>query len=357
VVGFKNEDKGYLDGKEELDAEVDLITSDAAKCIPQSEMIFIAGLPIHHNEEVLKNIAPYVNREKNVFVGSICSYGGFNWVCAEALGKGNYVIFGTQLIPWCCGTLEYGKKGVVFGAKRMLRVPTEDGQDEHQVKKILQDILKIEDMRDTDFLASTLWKNNANLHPPILYGLFKDWDGKTGFDASKLPVRIYAEMTDESAKATEILDEEVTSIVKALQQFYPDNPHLREDFSMRACIIENYKDQVADPSTCTSAIRSNKAFGSHNIPYESLPDGQVMPKLQHKFFLTDLPMGLCTFKDIAVMAGVETPLMDKIIEWNQKLINKEYLKDGKIQGKDAGECVLPSALGLGVKSLDKGKRD
>ena len=48
----------------------------------------------------------------------------------------------------------------------------------------------------------------------------------------------------------------------------------------------------------------------------------------------------------------ETPLMDKIIRWNQGLINKEYLTDsGKIDGKDAGECVLPSALGLSKESL------
>ena len=32
-------------------------------------------------------------------------------------------------------------------------------------------------LTDTDFLASSLWPNNPSLHPPILYGLFKDWDG------------------------------------------------------------------------------------------------------------------------------------------------------------------------------------
>lgn len=163
TVGFANEDKEYLDGEENFEAEVDLITKDPAECIPQSDLIFIAGVPIHHNPAILKDtVAPHLNREKQVFVGSICAYGGFNWVCADALGKGNYIIFGTQLIPWCCGTKEYGKTGVVFGAKRMLRVATEDGKDEHGVKKILQDILKIPDVRDTDFLASTLWPNNVS---------------------------------------------------------------------------------------------------------------------------------------------------------------------------------------------------
>eukprot|EP00965_Chrysotila_dentata_P076677 2531203-Pleurochrysis_carterae.AAC.1 len=37
------------------------------------------------------------------------------------------------------------------------------------------------------------------------------------------------------------------------------------------------------------------------------------------------------------MIGVPTPTIDAMIEWNQKLIGKEYLTpDGKINGKDAG---------------------
>ena len=47
------------------------------------------------------------------------------------------------------------------------------------------------------------------------------------------------------------------------------------------------------------------------------------------------------------MVGVETPLIDRMIRWNQKLIGKEYITaSGKIDGADAGECVLPSAFGL-----------
>ena len=103
-VGFDNEDEGYMGGKSELRVAVDLITSDPAACIPQADLIFLAGLPIHHNPEVLGNIRPHMDMTKKVFVGSICAYGGFNWVASQALGPGAYSLFGTQLIPWCCGT-------------------------------------------------------------------------------------------------------------------------------------------------------------------------------------------------------------------------------------------------------------
>lgn len=83
-----------------------------------------------------------------------------------------------------------------------------------------------------------------------------------------------------------------------------------------------------------------------------------MPTLKHKFFETDMPFGLCTFVDIARMIGVETPIIDAMIRWNQALIGKEYMTDsGMIDGKDAGECVLPSALGLTKTTLEYGNRN
>ena len=82
-IGFVNEDLEYMP-QTELRTKVALVTSDPALCIPQAELIFIAGLPIHHNPEVLRNIRPHMDMTKKVFVGSICAYGGFNWVVRDA---------------------------------------------------------------------------------------------------------------------------------------------------------------------------------------------------------------------------------------------------------------------------------
>ena len=65
-IGFVNDDPGYMDGATELRKSIALVTADPAECIPQSEMIFIAGLPIHHNPEVLKKIRPHMDMSKRV---------------------------------------------------------------------------------------------------------------------------------------------------------------------------------------------------------------------------------------------------------------------------------------------------
>lgn len=269
----------------------------------------------------------------------------------------DYSLFGTQLIPWCCGTLEYGKRGLIIGTKRILRIATEDGTDRDGIKDLLRPILR-QNLADTDFLASTLWPNNPSLHPPILFGLFKDWDGVSGYDPASLPVAIYGEMSDASAQAVCVIDDELVAITEGLKAKGWTNT---DDFRFRKCVLENYLDQITDDTDAVTCIRTNKAFAKHKIPYKKVDEGQVVPVIAHKFFETDLPFGLVTFVDIARMVGVPTPLMEEIILWNQKLINKEFLKpgssasDGHLEyGADVGECIVPSLMGYTLETLSKG---
>ena len=275
------------------------------------------------------------------------------------LKKGNYVLFGTQQIPWTCGTIEYGKTGVVFGKKRTLQIVTEDGKDKHDLKGIVGKILQLEDaVVDSDFLVATMWPNNPSVHPPILHGLFKDWDQKTPYKkgSAEAPTWIYAEITQESAEVVRKLSEEQCAIVAALRKQYPDNEFLKEDFEIIASMVKGYGDGVKDTSSVYNAYRSNPAYAKHKIPYVEV-EGGVIPNVDHKFYTTDLPYGLCTYKDIALMFGLKTPMLDDLILWNQKLIAKEFLVDGELKGKDCGEAVLPSRYGLTKETLHFGMRE
>lgn len=337
-----NEDLNWL--KENSIKCKPIITSDYS-VVKNADIVWIAGVPIHHNPDLIKKIKPYLSKEKHIFIGSICAYGGFDWVVEKELGKPNYEfnysVFGTQLIPWCCGTKEYGKVGVIYGAKRLLRIATTDN-DSKNIKKILQPILK-QELVDTDFLASSLWPNNSSLHPPILYGLFKDWDGETVLNPENLPTLIYAEMTKESGYYVVEMDKELNNIVEALRIKFPNNQNIKCSFFMKKCVLENYEDQISDKSTTISCIMTNSAFGQHKIPYKKKENG-VVPIIDHKFFITDLPFGLILFKDLALTLNVNTPIIDRIIEWNQKLIKKEYLVNGRLIGKDINEAIVPSKI-------------
>ena len=51
-------------------------------------------------------------------------------------------------------------------------------------------------------------------------------------------------------------------------------------------------------------------------------------------------------RGIAEICGVATPFMDRVLLWGQPLINKEYLVDGKIQGKDIVNSGCPQRFGI-----------
>jgi opine dehydrogenase len=44
-----------------------------------------------------------------------------------------------------------------------------------------------------NFLSLTLTPSNQIIHPGRVYGYFKDWDGKTGYDPKSLP-KLYGEL-------------------------------------------------------------------------------------------------------------------------------------------------------------------
>ena len=138
-IKLKNEDQTWLPVTEVVGVP-SIITDDPKKVIGNSDIIWFAGVPIHHNPSLLRMIKPYLNPNRHVFIGSICCYGGFNWVVNRELGVGNYSCFGTNLIPRCCGTKEYGKVGVVFGAKRLLRIVTGEGKDRLGLKQMVSKI-------------------------------------------------------------------------------------------------------------------------------------------------------------------------------------------------------------------------
>ncbi len=78
-----------------MECKPELITSDPAACIPQSDIIIIAGVPIHHNPALLRQMKPHLPVGRKVFIGTICAYGGFDWVAHRELQHCcDYSLFG-----------------------------------------------------------------------------------------------------------------------------------------------------------------------------------------------------------------------------------------------------------------------
>ena len=207
TVTCQNQDPGWIsEAGPSISGELTAITSDAAACIPAADVVILGGIPVHHYRSVLQQVCPHISKP-GVLLGSLCAYGGFSWLCQEALGNAvsTTVVFGTQSIPWTCGTLTYGSEGVVFGAKRHLHIAFDNeaafaGTTNEALKGkdallVVQQLLRNAIVERTDFLTCTLWPNNQLFHPTVLYGLFADWDMETPYKVEDVPARIYADVT------------------------------------------------------------------------------------------------------------------------------------------------------------------
>lgn len=61
-------------------------------------------------------------------------------------------------------------------------------------------------------------------------------------------------------------------------------------------------------------------------------------------------MGLCLYKGVAELVGVETPKIDEIIVWAQENMGKEYIREGRLELS----ASRGSAPGRSLQLVDEG---
>ena len=67
-ISVVNEDLGWIRATK-IACVPNLITSNPAECIPQSDIVWFCGVPIHHNPALLQLIKPHLNPRRHVFIG------------------------------------------------------------------------------------------------------------------------------------------------------------------------------------------------------------------------------------------------------------------------------------------------
>lgn len=214
-----------------------------------------------------------------------------------------------------------------------------------------------------NFLCATLTPSNQILHPGKLrsilielisgllvarvYGVFKDWDGKTPYDEKELPL-IYEDMDDFSAEWLVRLDNEIQAIKTAITKKYPA-VDLSAVLPMQQRVIKHYGDQIKDKSTMKTVFSTNSAYASLKFPLKKVEGGVVLD-VESRFFWEDIPFGLVILKDISNMLGLNCPSTDFLIEWHQKFMGKKFIENGKLVKEALKDTGAPSRYG--IKTID-----
>ncbi|CAD8087854.1 unnamed protein product [Paramecium sonneborni] len=308
--------------------------------------LWIIGGPAHVHHEILQKIAPFVTKDS--FVGTLFAQGGFEWMCRSVFGDriktDNITYFGLYNIPWLCKIFKYGESVRIIGPKTKLQCAISNLNRKEELFLLLENMFQIPVLQAPNFLTLTLTPSNQIIHPARVYAVFRNWDGKQVYQPNEVPT-FYEDFDDFSAYMLQILDDEIQAIKREILKRYP---HFNLDLiiPIKERIIQQYGDQVKDKSNLKTVFRTNAGYATIQIPTKPVQGG-VQLNTEARIFWEDIPYGLCILKDLSEMLGLQTPGTDKMIEWHQKFMNKEYIqKNSKLNRTLLKETGAPSKYGL-----------
>lgn len=276
--------------------------------IPSSDIVMLC-VPGFLIRPTLEKIRPHL--PAGVPVGTVVSSSGFFFEAQELLPK-TIPLFGFQRVPYIARTSEYGKSADLLGYKKELRLAAENFVSERareDFRKVIETIFETPVSLLNSFWEAALTNSNPLLHPCRLYGMWKNWDGKSAYITQP---RFYEDWDDFSSETLIAADAEFFALLERLPVTPGAIPRLLDYY------------ECADASALTRKMKSIPAFKNILAPMLSVPCGFI-PDVKNRYFTEDIPFGMKIIKDLAVQHGVHTPTIDAVLAWADGLLHSDSI--------------------------------
>eukprot|EP00922_Rhytidocystis_sp_ex-Travisia-forbesii_P056844 GHVS01084099.1.p1 GENE.GHVS01084099.1~~GHVS01084099.1.p1 ORF type:complete len:445 (-),score=53.95 GHVS01084099.1:204-1538(-) len=329
------------------------VSKDAADVVPQCDVV-LAPVPCFTYSDLLTQLKPYLR--KGQYLGITPGQGGFDWMAVDVLGKELYDslnVFTVLPMPLNCRIVEFGKSVHVTALKQNFRVACNvtkdicfDGEasNPHKVCELVQSLFDAENVDHIGhMIGGTLYPINAVLHPARNFSVVgKDY--KKGEQFLKANPLFYEDMDDTSIRNITTVSEELNNVAAALNS---KASSCQRNIEIQIPTILEFLQFVYGKkySSLEEMFKQNPAYKGYRCPLKQVETGWE-PDVLDRYYTEDIPLGLCLIKGVAEILEVKTPLVDTIIMWAQALMGKEYLVDGKLQGKDVPETAAPQRFGI-----------
>lgn len=316
-----------MDSNTSFKEKIYKITDNLKDAISGAEFIVVT-IPSLAQKELIQKL-----EKLNLKDTILCFYPGTGGgeIISSKLLKNNVTICGPQRICSVARLMEPTSSVKTTGKRDLMYlgcIPIEKG---NEVREKFETLFDIKTKLLPNYLSVTLTPSNPILHPSRLYTIFKDYKDKVFY--KKIPL-FYEDWNDETSELLINCDKELHNIISKLD--FLDLKDIKP-------LLDHYESTNA--KELTNKIKSIKGFKGIETPSLQTENGYI-PNLESRYFTADIPYGLLIIKDFGIICNVETPEIDKIINWYQKIVKKEYLKDEKTLGKDTTELNLPSNYGM-----------
>ncbi len=308
--------------------ELKKASNDPKELIPQADYIVFC-MPVHKYRVCLHEIAPYIDKKKIVFVGTVFGQAGFNWMVDEIKREWSLdkiVTFAFGLLPWICRIIEYGHTGVTYGGKAVNYAACYPKSYFDQLNEELFENIgykwfgKGHTEQSDSFLALTLSVDNQIIHTSRCYGLYKV-NGPTWQSKRDVPM-FYRDYDDVSAQVLASLDEDYSKIREKIKSMFPqkDFRHMLDYLALERFSYQSHNTDIKE------SFVTSQTLVSIATPVVQNDEGLWEIDRNHRFFLDDIYYGNCIAKWMAEQLIIDTPTIDEILRWAQE-IRKERIID------------------------------
>ena len=320
------------------------ISSDPAEVIPEANIVMIV-VPAFGHATVLERIKPYVRATQSI--GCLPTRGGFEFEASRLISDrgvgGRPTLFGLQTLPWSTRVVTLGET-VNFGAEKakvvMAALPAKDGPG---LAGRLSKLFGTSVVSTDGFVNLTLGNPGQYIHPGLMYGHFRDWNGER-YTEDTIPM-FYAEATDEMGHIVERLSFDAIAAAQRIEEESQGRLDLGDVAPVHEWLQSSYSHVTGDVTTVATCFRTGP-IQARKAPVNEVSPGRFAPDFGYRYLKEDIPFGLVVTRAFAEIADVPTPMIDEVIAWAQTMMQKLYLVDGRLEGPDARDLPIPQNFGI-----------
>ena len=114
-------------------------------------------------------------------------------------------------------------------------------------------------------------------------------------------------------------------------------------------LVSTYRHVTGDTSTVGTCFRTGP-IQARKAPVTETRDGRFIPDFGYRYLTEDVPFGLVATRALAELAEVHTPTIDEVILWSQAAMQRVYLVDGRLRGRDLRDLPIPQNHGVATLS-------
>lgn len=278
---------------------ISVATDDMRDGIENSEIIFIT-VPPQLFSITAQRLDPII--KKNQSIGIVPGAGGAEFAFKKIINKGvNF--FGFARVPTIARLKEYGSSVYMLGEAPELLIGSIPSNIASDICNNISELFDMECIPVPNYLNVSFTPSNPILHTTRIYSMFKDYIPGNHYPKNEL---FYEEWSIEAGKLLLDCSDELQQLCKSipLDLRYVESMQSRhnsrtpEELSNRICNIDRLK------GLYSPVIKKERGY---------------VPDFNSRYFVSDFPLGIKIIIEVARLFNVDTPNMDIIWSWYEKV--------------------------------------